>query len=121
MTAPHPSDRPLVDVAVVTWNTAELTAEALRRLLDTDQGCTLRLLVRDNASTDGTAGVLNERVPEAEVDAGTENLGFAAGVNTLLARSTAPWVLLLNSDAWPEPGAIGALVESSDRVDSFAS
>jgi N-acetylglucosaminyl-diphospho-decaprenol L-rhamnosyltransferase len=107
------SDRPLVDVCVVSWNTAGLTANALRRLLDSDQGCTLRLLVRDNASTDGTPQFLKERVPEAEIDAGSENLGFAGGVNTLLARSTAPWILLLNSDAWPEPGAIGKLIETA--------
>jgi N-acetylglucosaminyl-diphospho-decaprenol L-rhamnosyltransferase len=108
----HP-DEQHVDVCVVTWNTAELTATALRSLMDSDQGCTLRLLVRDNASSDGTPALLKERVPEAEIDAGTENLGFAAGVNTILARSTAPWILLLNSDAWPEPGAIGRLVEAA--------
>ena len=111
-----PADAPSdahVDVCVVTWNTAELTADALRRLMDSDQGCTLRLLVHDNASTDGTAELLKERVPEADVDAGSENVGFAAGVNALLAKSTAPWVLLLNSDAWPEPGAIGRLVEAA--------
>jgi len=102
-------------VCVVTWNTAELTAEALRRLLDTDQGCEVHLLVRDNASSDGTPEILRDRVPEADVDAGTENLGFAAGVNTLLARATAPWVLLLNSDAWPEPGAIGIMVEAAEK------
>src|SRR4029077_6031428 len=68
-------DEQHVDVCVVTWNTAELTATALRTLMDSDQGCTLRLLVRDNASTDGTPEVLKERVPEAEIDAGTENMG----------------------------------------------
>lgn len=106
-------DRPLVDVCVVSWNTAELTAEALRRLLDSDQGCDLRLLVRDNGSTDGTPELLKQRVPEAEIDAGSQNLGFAGGVNTLLARSTAPWILLLNSDAWPEPNAIARLVATA--------
>jgi N-acetylglucosaminyl-diphospho-decaprenol L-rhamnosyltransferase len=113
MASDSSSDRPFVDVGVVSWNTAELTAEALRRLLDTNQGCTVRLLVRDNASIDGTPHLLKDRVPEAEVDAGSENLGFAGGVNTLLARSTAPWLLLLNSDAWPEPGAIGKLVKAA--------
>ena len=106
---------PVVHVGVVTWNTAELTVDALRRLLDSDQGCTLRLLVRDNASTDGTAALLKERVPEAEIEAGTENLGFAAGMNRLLARSSAPWFLLLNSDAWPEPGAIRRLVDAAEQ------
>jgi GT2 family glycosyltransferase len=106
-------DRPQVDVGVVAWNSAEVTAAALRRLLDTDQGVDVRLLVRDNASADGTVDVLAREVPEADVDAGAENLGFSGGVNTLLRRSTAPWFFLLNSDAWPEPGAIGRLVRAA--------
>lgn len=106
--------RPVVDVGVVTWNTADLTARALRTLVDSDQGVEVRLLVRDNGSTDGTVERIREAVPEAEVDAGTENLGFAAGVNTLIARSTAPWFLTLNSDAWPEPGAIGRMVAAAE-------
>jgi GT2 family glycosyltransferase len=103
-----------VDVGVVTWNTAELSGKALRALIDTDQGCDLRVLVRDNASTDGTPDALSTAVPEAEVEAGTENLGFAAGMNRLIARSEAPWFFLLNSDAWPEPGAIGRLVAAAE-------
>lgn len=104
-----------VDVVVVTWNTGELTAAALRRLLDSEQGCEVRLLVRDNGSTDGTVETLARVVPEAEVEAGSENLGFAAGVNRVLAKTNAPWVFLLNSDAWPEPGAIGRLIETARR------
>lgn len=107
--------RAQVDVAVVTWNTAELTVKALRRLLDTDQGADLRLLVRDNASEDGTADAIRSQVPEAQLDDGAENLGFAAGVNTIIARSDAPWVFLLNSDAWPEPDAIGRLVAAAEE------
>jgi GT2 family glycosyltransferase len=107
------AERERVDVGVVTWNTADLTATALRRLLDTDQGCDFRLLVRDNASTDGTAERIAREIPEAELEAGDENLGFAAGMNRLIARSDAPWFFALNPDAWPEPGAIGRLVRAA--------
>jgi len=89
--------------------------QALRHLLDTDQGVDLRLLVRDNASADGTAAAIERAVPEAEVDHGTENLGFAGGVNTILERARGPWFLALNSDAWPRPGAIARLVDSAVR------
>ncbi len=106
--------RPSVDVGVVTWNTADLTVAALRRLLETDQGCELRLLVRDNSSSDGTVEAIRRAVPQAEIEVGAENLGFARGMNRLIARSEAPWFLLLNSDAWPEPGAIGRLVEAAE-------
>lgn len=105
--------RPVVDVGVVTWNTADVTTAALRRMLDSDQGVDIRLLVRDNASSDGTVDVIARNVPEAEIDAGAENLGFSGGVNTLLRRSTAPWFFLLNSDAWPLEGAIGRLVRAA--------
>ena len=108
-------DRPVVDVGVVTWNTRDLTVAALRRLLDTQQGCELRLLVRDNGSTDGTPEAVSALVPEASLDAGEKNLGFAGGVNTLLRRSDAPWFFALNSDAWPEPGSIGRLVQAAEQ------
>jgi len=110
------AELPKVDVGVVTWNTAELTVTALRTLLDSDQGCDLRVLVHDNGSADGTVQALRGEVPEAEVEADTENLGFAAGVNRLIARSDAPWLLLLNSDAWPEPHAISTLVRAAEAL-----
>jgi N-acetylglucosaminyl-diphospho-decaprenol L-rhamnosyltransferase len=105
--------RPQVDVGVVTWNTGEVTAGCLRRLLDSDQGVDIRLLVRDNGSSDGTPDILARDVPEADVDPGAENLGFAGGVNTLLRRSSAPWFFLLNSDAWPLEGALESLVRTA--------
>ena len=108
-------NRPRVDVGIVTWNTAQLTAGAVRRLIDTDQGCDLRVLVHDNASSDGTVGALAAAAPEADIEAGTTNVGFARAVNSLVARSRAPWFLALNSDAWPEPGAIGTMVEAAEK------
>ncbi len=67
----------------------------------------------DNGSTDGTVETLARVVPEAAVYPGSENLGFAAGVNRILPLTNAPWVFLLNSDAWPEPGAIAQLVDTA--------
>jgi hypothetical protein len=114
------TQRPRVDVGVVTWNTRDLTVRALRTLLDSDQGVDLRLLVRDNASADGTADAIASAIPEAIVEAGDDNLGFAGGVNRLLARSDAPWFLTLNSDAWPDPGAIGRMVTAAESQPKVA-
>lgn len=108
------ADRPVVDVGVVTWNSAELTARALRHLLDTDQGCDIRLLVHDNGSTDGTPEAVARAVPEAEIEVSVANLGFAAAMNRLMARGSAPWFWALNSDAWPEPGALRRLVDAGE-------
>jgi len=106
---------PEVDVAVVTWNTGEVTLDALTALAKAEASGTVRVLVRDNGSMDGTAEAIAAKFPDIELDAGTVNLGFAGGVNTILARSRAPWVLLLNSDAWPEPEAIGRMIACAER------
>jgi GT2 family glycosyltransferase len=103
-----------VDVGVVTYETRDLTVAALTRLLDSTTDVAIRLLVHDNASTDGTAAAIAAGVPRAEVEAGDENLGFAGGMNRLIRRSTAPWFLALNSDAWPEPGAIATMVRAGE-------
>src|SRR5439155_10172048 len=60
--------QPRVDVGVVTFNTAELAVTALRRLFDVDHGVDVRLLVRDNGSSDGTADAIARSVPEADLD-----------------------------------------------------
>jgi GT2 family glycosyltransferase len=105
---------PRVDVAIVTWNTRETTLQALESLLAAAPDG-VRVLVRDNASSDGTAAAISAAYPQLAVEAGDRNLGFAGGVNTLLRRSTAPWVLLLNPDAWPDPGAIERLLDCAER------
>jgi len=109
-----------IDVGMVTFNTHGLTVAALERLAATIAGLPVRVLVHDNASTDGTADAIRSRVPTAEVVAGERNLGFAGGMNRLIARSSAPWFLALNSDAWPEPGAIEALLAAGEKHDSAA-
>jgi GT2 family glycosyltransferase len=100
---------------MVTWNSRDVTVDAIRRLLDSDQGCDVRLLVRDNGSTDGTPEAIREHFPDVELDAGTDNLGFAGGMNLLIARSDAPWFFPLNSDAWPEEQCLATLVRAAEK------
>ncbi len=106
--------RPRVDVGIVTWNTRELTLAAIERLLAASVDVDLRVLVRDNGSGDGTAAAIASRFPEIELEVGN-NVGFASGVNTLLGRSDAPWFVTLNSDAWPEAGALRRLVTVAEQ------
>jgi GT2 family glycosyltransferase len=100
---------PRVDVGIVSWNTRALTLRAIDAAL-ASTGVDVRVLLRDNGSTDGTAEAVAAQHPGVAVDVG-DNVGFAAGVNALLARSDAPWFVTLNSDAWPEPAALRALVD----------
>jgi GT2 family glycosyltransferase len=71
--------------------------------------CRLGLVVVDN---EGATEPAAETLPPAtRWLAARQNLGFAGGINRALSETTAPFVLLLNPDAQPMPGALAALLE----------
>lgn len=108
-----PSQRdPVATVVVVTWQGANLLASCLGALRE--QTVPYRLLVVDNASTDGTAALLAAGYPEAEVIRTAENLGFAGGAEVGLAQVRTPYAVLLNDDAMPERGWLAALIAALD-------
>ena len=62
-----------------------------------------RVLVVDNASTDGSLEFMAEKYPDIEVVALDQNYGFSRAVNEGIRRSRAPYVLLLNNDTTVDP------------------
>jgi len=99
-----------VTVLVVTWRARDLVAGCLAALRR--QTVPHRLLVVDNASTDGTAELLRS-FPEARVLRLPRNAGFAGGVAAGLDEVATRWVALLNDDAAPEPGWLAALLDTA--------
>ena len=86
-------------VVVVTWQGAELLPTCLDSLAA--QTMPHRVLVVDNASTDGTA----ETLTRYDVDVLTldRNTGFAGGVAAALDVVRSDYVALLNNDAAADP------------------
>lgn len=73
-----------------------------------------RVIVVDNASTDGTAAHIAAQWPQVTLLAQAENRGFAAANNIGLAHATGDAVLLLNPDTVIQPGALPALLAVLD-------
>lgn len=75
----------------------------------------LEVIVVDNDSTDGSLELVRERHPEVRILPLGENLGFGAANNRGEELARGERLLLLNPDAWLDPGALGALQEALDR------
>ncbi|MDK3256143.1 glycosyltransferase family 2 protein [Blastococcus capsensis] len=101
-----------VTVLVVTWQGRDLLPPCLDSLAR--QTVPHRVVVVDNASTDGTAELLADRYPHVRVVRNPENRGFAGGVAAGLAVVDTPLVALLNNDAVAEPDWLAHLVASLD-------
>lgn len=108
-------------VVIVNYNGGGLlvrSVEAMKRQSFTDY----RLIVVDNASSDGSIALLRNNHPEVEVLPAGANLGFAAANN--LAVRTVPnshWIALLNPDAFPAPDWLQQLVFAAQRNPEAAS
>jgi GT2 family glycosyltransferase len=96
-----------VSVVVVTYNGLPWLEQALASVRGQET------IVVDNGSSDGTVAFVRERFPEVEV-VEQENRGLAYGWNTGMARTSGRYVLLLNSDAWLDDGALEQLATFAD-------
>lgn len=106
-----PQTIPDVSVIVVTRNTREMTLAAVRSVLEHRDSLAVEVTVVDNGSIDGTAEALCESFPEARCLRSETNLGFAKAVNQAARECSGEFLLLLNSDAVLQPGALSAAIE----------
>jgi len=111
-----------VDVVIIVHNHAA-TLPATLTGLTAQSSPPARVVVVDNASTDGSASVARgvaDRLP-LEWIAATDNLGFAAAANRGIRRCDAPWLLSLNPDCRLAPDFLATLLGAAGRDSSVGS
>ncbi len=95
---------------MVTHGAWALTERALASVIGHTQR-RAELIVVDNRSEDETRQRLAE-LRDVEVILNRRNLGFGPATNQGAARARAPYLLLLNSDAFVHAGWLGPLLEA---------
>lgn len=104
-----------LSVIIVNYNTRDMTLECLRTLIGRLEGLSTEVLLVDNGSSDGSADAVASAFPTVKLIRSNHNLGFGAGNNMALRQSSGKYFLLLNSDAFPRPGALPALVQYLEK------
>jgi GT2 family glycosyltransferase len=107
---------PQVAIVVVNYNSAHYVGSLIDSLLGLSYK-KWRLYVVDNASTDGSAEYIEERIPAARIIKNPANAGFAPGVNRGLGvclGDNPDYVLLLNPDTTFEAEMLDHLIAAAD-------
>lgn len=114
-----------MDLAIITvsYNTRDLLADCLTSALNglARSGLAGQVWVVDNASSDGSAGMVRQRFSQVQLIAHDQNLGFAAGNNLALGEmgsGQARHVLFLNPDTRVVGDALGVMVRFLDEMPS---
>ena len=105
---------PKVSVVVVAYRSGATLESCLERLFaQSEPG--FEVILVDNASPDREAQACAARWPQIRLIENQDNLGFAAAVNQGARAGRAPWMALLNPDAFPARDWLEALLDAARR------
>ena len=102
--------QPLVSVIIPAWNGRVYLESCLSALLAQTYS-PLEVIVVDNASSDGSADLVEKKFPAVRLIRNAKNLGFGGGCNTGLRAAEGDILILLNQDTIVEAEWAKALVE----------
>jgi len=102
---------PKVAIVVVSHNTKGLLLTCINSVIESTQPDDVEIVVVDNASRDGSYEAVLRDHPQVVAISNEVNVGFAAACNQGIRATSAPLILLLNSDAQLTSQAFHALCD----------
>jgi GT2 family glycosyltransferase len=105
---------PRASVAVVSRNRVERLQRCLESLEKSEERDKLQIIVVDNGSTDGSAG-LDGRFPNVQFIRLPKDFGLTKAMNLGWRAADANYVLFLHDDTEVEPSTVARLAEALDQ------
>jgi len=102
-------------VVIVGWNARRYLELCLESLAAAPPDRSMEVLVVDNASTDGTAELIETKFPWVKLIKSKENLGFSRGNNLAIRQCLGRYIALVNPDVIVLPGCLDALADFMDQ------
>lgn len=101
-------------VVILNYNTKDYLRQFLPGLIASCEGLDAKVIVADNASTDGSVELMRNMFPDVQLLVFDKNYGFTGGYNKALEQIEAEYFVLINSDIEVPSGWLRPLVEWMD-------
>lgn len=101
----------MIAIIIVNYNTKTLLEKCILSLQKAAENLTSQIIVVDNASTDGSVELIQEKFLTIKLIINKNNLGFAKAVNLAINSISADYYLLVNSDMIVNESAIKKMLE----------
>lgn len=106
-----------LSVIVLSYNTKDITDECLTKLKEAAGYCektlqnSVEVIVIENASSDSSAEMIKKKHPWVNLIISKTNTGFSGGNNLGMKKSSKPFILLLNSDAFVQKETLSTALQ----------
>jgi N-acetylglucosaminyl-diphospho-decaprenol L-rhamnosyltransferase len=97
-----------VSIVIAAYNTRTYLERCLVALGDEHE-----VIVVDTGSTDGSQKLVRAEFPHVRLLDLEVNLGYGAALNAGVSLASNELLVLMNGDAWPQPGGVERLVEGA--------
>jgi GT2 family glycosyltransferase len=104
-----------ISIIIVGWNAKRYLEICLESLTVAPPKRSMEIIVVDNASSDGSAEMIESKFPHVKLIRSPENLGFAKGNNLAIRQSQGRYVSTVNPDVKVFPGCLDALADFLDQ------
>lgn len=105
-----------LSIVIVNYNTKDLLLECLQSIKQAKKDSySWETIVVDNASTDGSVEAVKKRYKDIKILRSKKNLGFAAGNNKAITKTSGRYTLFLNPDTMVFPDTLTTMISFMDK------
>lgn len=106
-----------ISVVIVNFNTRDVLKECLINLskIIEKEDLDIEVIIVDNASTDGSAEMVQSQFTGVSLLKSPKNIGLSAGSNLGYANSRGDYILFLGSDAFPKENTLKGMAEYFEK------
>lgn len=105
----------MVSIIIVSYNTKQLLQSCLASIFEHLKGLPLQVIVVDNASTDGSAEMVDKHFKQVTLIVNRKNYGFSKGNNIGQRHAKGKYLLFLNSDTEVIDESIVAMIDLLEK------
>jgi len=100
-----------ISVIIVSYNVRDFLRQCLHSLEKAGEGMSVEIIVVDNASRDGSAGMVREQFPRVRLIENEVNRGFSRANNQAMRVARGRYLLLINPDTLAREDTLTALLD----------